>query len=170
MLVRRRTTSSMIVRHRTTVIRSPYDIVEVARPSRDFNLYDNVSFSPRTHSEVVCYHTTIVRLSYDVVRFTYDLASNQAIIVKSYVIVRLSFDCRTMLNDIPTIAQTLPMRRKPIVFSVTTQLRLQYRSRIEENLENLRCHLSHVVAWCDQCFTSRSKRATSHCAPVWLKA
>ena len=35
---RRRATSSMIVQHRTAVIRSPYDITEVARPSRDFNL------------------------------------------------------------------------------------------------------------------------------------
>ena len=35
---RRRKTSSRIVRHRTTVIRSSYGIVEVARPSRDFNL------------------------------------------------------------------------------------------------------------------------------------
>ena len=78
-IVRRRKTSSMIERHRTTVIRSTYDIVEVARPS------------------------------YDVVRFTYDLSSHQATIVKSYVIVRLSFDCRTMSYELPTITQTLPM-------------------------------------------------------------
>ena len=76
------------------------------------------------------YRTTLVRLSYDIVRFTYDLASHQSIIVKSYVIVRLSVDCRTMSYDLHTISQTLPMRRKPIVSSVTTKLRLQYRSLV----------------------------------------
>ena len=70
------------------------------------------------------YRSTVVRLSYDVVTFTHDLASHQAIIVKSYVIVRLSFDCRTISHDLPTIAQTLPMCRKPIVFRVTTKLKL----------------------------------------------
>ena len=57
----------------------------------------------RNHSEVVCHRTTIVRLAYDVIRFTYDLASHQAITVKSYVIVRLSFDSRMMAYDLPTI-------------------------------------------------------------------
>ena len=92
------------------------------------------------------YRTTIVRLSYNVVRYTYDFASHHAIIVKSYVIVRLSFNCRTMSYDLPTISQTLSMRRKPIVSSVTTKLRLQYRSRVGENIRNLRCHPSHDVA------------------------
>ena len=89
------------------------------------------------------YRTTIVRLSYDIVRFTYDLASHQAIKVKSYVIVRPAFDCHTMSYDLPVISQTLPMRRKPIVSSVTTKLRLQYRSRVGENARNLRCHPSY---------------------------
>ena len=43
------------------------------------------------------YRTTIVRLSYDIVRFTYDLASHQAIMLKSYVIVRLSYDYRSTI-------------------------------------------------------------------------
>ena len=73
MIVRRRTTSYGFVRHRMTVIRSSYDIVEVARPSRDFNLLDNVSLSPSNHSEVVCHRTTIVRLSLDWNTMSYDL-------------------------------------------------------------------------------------------------
>ena len=77
------------------------------------------------------YRTTIVRLSYDIVRFTYDLASHQAIIVKSYVIVRLSYGYRS------TVVRCR---------SVTTNLRLQYRSRFWDFLRNLRCHPSHDVA------------------------
>ena len=126
MIVPRRKTQSRIVRHRMTVIRSSYD-----------------------------YRTTIVRLSYDVVRCTYALASHQAIIVKSYVIVRLSFDCHTMSYDVvrcSTISHKLSMCRKPIVSGVTTKLRLQYRSRIED-FRYLRCHPSHdVAARCDQGF------------------
>ena len=52
---------------------SSYDIVEVARLSRDFNLYDIVSFSPDNLSEVVCHRTTIVRLSSDCRTMSYDL-------------------------------------------------------------------------------------------------
>ena len=85
------------------------------------------------------YRTTIVRLVYDVVQFSYDLDSHQAILVNYYIIVRLSFDCRT-----------LPMGRKPIASSVITKLKLQYRSRVGENVINLRCHPSHdVAARCD---------------------
>ena len=36
----------------------------------------------------------------------------------------------TVIQSYNTISQTLPMRRKPIVSSVTTKLRLQYRSRV----------------------------------------
>ena len=61
-----RMTSYDFIYDRTTVIRSSYDIVEVARPSRDFNLF----------------YKTI-------------LASHHAIIVKSYVSVRLSYDHRS---------------------------------------------------------------------------
>ena len=49
--------------------------------------------------------------SYDYIstveRFTYDSASHQAIIVMSYVIVRLSFDCRTMSYDFTDITDAL---------------------------------------------------------------
>ena len=50
-------------------------------------------------------------------------------------IVRLSFDCRTISYYLPRISQTLPMRRKAIVSSMTTKPRLQYRSRFGEVLE-----------------------------------
>ena len=94
-----------------------------------------LSYIPRNHSEAACHRMTIVRLAYDVVRFTYDSASHQAIIVKSYVIVRLSFEvlwCQT-------ISQTLPMRRKPHRF---------------EWPQNYDCDIvADVVARCDQCFS-----------------
>ena len=127
MIVRRRKTLSKIVRHRTTVIRSSYDhratliykTVLVSHHAIIVKSYDyrttivRLSYDYRTtivrlsydyRTTIVRlsydYRTTIVRLSYDVVRFTYALASHQAITVKSYVIVRLSFDCRTMSYDI----------------------------------------------------------------------
>ena len=137
MIVRHRKTQSRIVRHRTTVIRSSYD-------HRATLIYRTILAS---HHAIIVKSYVIVRLSYDVVRFTYASASHQSIIVKSYVIVRLSFDCST-------ISQKLSMCRKPIVFGVTTKLRLQYRSRIGGNFRNLRCHPSHdVAARCDQGFT-----------------
>ena len=83
-------TQSRIVRHRTTVIRSSYN-------HRATLIYKAI-LAPR--NKVVCHRTTIVRLSYDAVRFAYALASHQAIIVKSYVIVRLSLDSRTMSYDV----------------------------------------------------------------------
>ena len=45
------------------------------------------------------------------------------------------------------------MRRKPIVSSVTTKLRFQYRSRVGGG-GDIQCHPSHdVAARCDQGFT-----------------
>ena len=46
-----------------------------------------------------------------------------------------------MSYDLPTISQTLPMRRKPILSSVTPKLRLQYRSRVGNILEIY--HVTH---------------------------
>ena len=92
---------------------------------------------------LVSYHAiivklyVIVRLSYDyrstIVRYTYDLASHQAvIIVKSYVIVRLSFDCRTMSYDLPTISQTCNTDASQThrVQCDNKTIRLQYRTNI----------------------------------------
>ena len=46
------------------------------------------------------------------------------------------------------------MCREPIVYGVTTKLRLQFRSRIGESFRIIRCHPSHdVAARCDQGFT-----------------
>ena len=155
MIVRRRKTQSMIVGHRTT---SHDRHTIVVRPSRDFNLQDNSSFSPRKHSEVVCHRTTIVRLSFDcVVRcraiylcFSFSASKHSEVVCHRTTIVRLC----TMSHDVvrcSTISQKLSMCRKPIVSGVTTKLRLQYRSRIGENFRNLRCHPSHnVAARCDQ--------------------
>ena len=123
MIVRRRKTQSRIVRHRTTVIRSSYDhsatliyktilashhaiIVKsyvIVRLSYDYRTtIVRLSYDYRTTIVRLSYdyRTTIVRLSYDVMRFTYDLASHQATIAKSYAIVRLSLDCRTMSYDV----------------------------------------------------------------------
>ena len=144
MIVPRRKTQSRIVRHRMTVIRSSYD-------HRATLIYKTILAS---HHTIIVKSYVIVRLSYDY-RCTYVLASHQAIIVKSYVIVRLSFDCHMMSYDVvrcSTISHKLSMCRKPIVSGVTTKLRLQYRSRIED-FRYLRCHPSHdVAARCDQGF------------------
>ena len=114
------------------------------------------------------YRTTIVRLSYGGVRFTYDLASHQAIIVKSYAIIRLSYDYRSTFVRCRTI--NLRFHRdydasQPIVSSVTTKLRLQYRSRIGGKFINLRCHPSHdIAARCDQGFTEEIILCDSTCS------
>ena len=148
--------------YRTTIVRLSYDYrTTIVRLSYDYHTtIIRLSYDYRTTIVRLSYdyRTTVVRLSYDyrstVVRFTYALTSHQAIIMKSYVIVRLSLDCRTMSYDVvrcSTISHKLSMCRKPIVSSVTTKLRLQYRSRIGENLINLRCHPSRdVAARCDQ--------------------
>ena len=97
--------------YRTTIVRLSYDYrTTIVRLSYDYRTtIVRLSYDYRTTIVRLSYdyRTTIVRLSYDyrstvsygVVRFTYALASQQASIVKLYVIVRLSFDfvrCRTM--------------------------------------------------------------------------
>ena len=59
-------------------------------------------------AEVEADHNVTLKHKYsrDVERFTYDSASHQAIIVKSYVIVRLSLDCRTMSYDFTDITDS----------------------------------------------------------------
>ena len=135
----------------------------------------------RTQSKIVRHRTTVIRSSYDhraTLIYKTILASHHAIIVKSYVIVPLSYDYRSTVVRCCTIylcfsfspsnhsevvchrtiivrlsyeAQKLSMCRKPIVSGVTTKLRLPYRSRIGENFRNLRCQPSHdVAARCDQ--------------------
>ena len=118
-IVRRRKTPSRIIRHRTTVIGSSYDhpatliyktmlayhhviIVKsyvIVRLSYDYrSTIVRLSFDYRSTIIRLSfdYRSTIVRMSYDVVRFTYALASHQAIVVKSYVIVRQSYDLPTI--------------------------------------------------------------------------
>ena len=134
-LQRRRLNLISYLPHRTTVIRSSYDIIQVAWPLHHSYIQQNVTFSPRNHSEAVCHRTTIVRLTYDVVRFTYDSASHQAIIVKSYVIVRLSFDCIMMSYDFTDITDAS-------------------QTHCFEWPQNYDCDIvADVVAGCDQCFS-----------------
>ena len=115
----------------------------------------------KTQSKIERHRTTVMRSSYEHRATNYKaiLASHHAIIVTSYVIVRLSFDCRTMSYDVircSTISQRLSMCRKPIVSGVTTKQRMQYHSRIGEYLRNLRCDPSHdVAARCDQGLNGR---------------
>ena len=134
MIVRCRTTSRDIVRRRG----SAYAICDIVVRRRR-----------TTSSMIVRRRTTVMRSSHDhraTLIYKTMLGFHHAIILMSYVIVRLSFDCRTISYNLPTILQTLPIRHKPIISSVTTKLRLQYRSRVGENFRNLRCHPSHDVA------------------------
>ena len=62
------------------------------------------------------------------------------------------------------ISQTLPMRRNPIVSSVTTKLRLQYNSRYGENVRNLLCHPSYDVVVTKASDTDR-KSGANHTNP-----
>ena len=115
----------------------------------------------RTQSKTIRHRTTVIRSSYDhraTLIYKTILASHYAIIVKSYVIVRLSYDAVRC----STISQKLSMCRKPIVSGMTTKLRLQYRSRIRENFRNIRCHPSHdVAARCDQSLAAPIRRSTT---------
>ena len=98
MIVRCRTMSQDIVRRP----RSLYDIREmVVRRRRTTS--SRIVQRRMTLSRIVRHRATLI--------YKIMLASHHAIIVKSYVIVRLSFDCSTMLYDLPTISQTLQMRR-----------------------------------------------------------
>ena len=57
----------------------------------------------KTQYKIVRHRTTVIRSSYDhraTLIYKTILASHHAIIVKSYVIVRLSFDCRMMSYDL----------------------------------------------------------------------
>ena len=60
-------------------------------------------------------------------------ASRQTTIVKSYYLIRLSYDGRTMPYYFHTIIYLSQVRLKSIFSSVTTKLRLQYRSRAGNN-------------------------------------
>ena len=143
----------MTVRRRKTQSRIVRHHTTVIRSSYDHRATIIHKTILASHHAIIVKSYVIVRLSYDVVRFTHALASHQAIIVKSYVIVRLSYD----VVRCSTILQKLSMCRKPIVSGVTTKLRLQYRSRIGGNFRNLRCHPSHdVAARCDQGFNYNS--------------
>ena len=112
-----------------------------------------------SHHSIIVKSYVIVRLSYNyrltVVRFSYDLASHQAIISRMSshdyhtTIVRLSYDVVRFTYDFTYITDA----SQPIVSSVTTKLRLQYRSRIGENIRNAWCYPLHDVAGrCDQGF------------------
>ena len=85
-----------VTRHRATFLRNSratYDVVrlhlgsyDIARPS-----YDRCTTLQRLHD----HRATLI--------YKTILASHHAIIVKSYVSVRLSFDCRTLSYDLPMI-------------------------------------------------------------------
>ena len=125
--IRRHTTSCDVEAHRTIFVQwSCDDIVRLQLLSHDivrlhlgsYNIarpsYDRRTTSLRSHD----HRATLMYKSM--------LASHHAIIVKSYIIVRLSFDWRTIYLRFHRHYRCVA---NPSL-TVTTKLRLQYRSRV----------------------------------------
>ena len=152
--MRWRTTSHDIEAHHTIcVLWSCYNVVrlnlrsyDIARPS-----YDRRTTSYRSHD----HFTTLI--------YKAMLPSHHAMIVKPYVIVRLSFDCRTIYLwfSFP------PGNHSHVVCHRTTIIRLSYdvirfhrHYRCVANPsfpvwpQNYDCNIvADVIARCDQCFS-----------------